>query len=114
MTMALLKRQFLLWGFTFAGAGLLLIAGLLLSFWIGNNPSLDVGETMDGMQLGWWRAVIYSALLLFWPRLVSRVIHNREQSQPHLLSRRPLIILIILYECLIVQNPLSVILAWVG
>ena len=112
--MALLKRHFLLWGFTFAGVGLLLIAGLLLSFWVGNNPSLDIGEILDGMQFGWWRAVIYSALLLIWPRLVSRVMHNRQKSQQYLLSRRPLIILIILYECLIVQNPLSVILAWVG
>ena len=112
--MVLLKRQLLLWGFTFAGVGLLLIAGLLLSFWIGNNPSLDISEIMDGMQFGWWRAVIYGALLLFWPRLVLRVIQNRQQSQQYLLNRRPLIILIILYECLIVQNPLSVILAWVG
>lgn len=112
--MALLKRQFLILGFTFAGVGFLLLAGLLLSFWLGSNFSLDMGEIMDGLQLGWWRAVIYSALLLFWPRFVSWVIHNRQQSQLHLLSRRPLIILIILYECLIVQNPLSVILAWVG
>jgi len=112
--MTLLKRQFLFWGFTFAGIGLLLVAGLLISLWIGNNPSLDIGEVMDGMQFGWWRAVIYSMLLLFWPRLVLRVIRNRKQSQLYLLNRRPLIILIILYECLIVQNPLSVILAWVG
>jgi len=112
--MAFLKRQFLLWGFTFTGVGLLLIAGLLLSLLIGNNPPLDIGEVMDGMQFGWWRAVIYSMLLLFWPRLVLRVIRNRKQSQLYLLNRRPLIILIILYECLIVQNPLSVILAWVG
>jgi len=112
--MAFLKRQFLLWVFTFTGVGLLLIAGLLLSFLIGNNPPLDIGEVMYGRQFGWWRAVIYSMLLLFWPRLVLRVIRNRKQSQLYLLNRRPLIILIILYECLIVQNPLSVILAWVG
>ena len=112
--MALFKRKFSLCGFTVAGVGLLIIAGLWLTFWMANNHSLGIVETMDGIQFGWWRAVNYSALLLFWPRLVSGGIYNRQQSQRHQLSRRPLIILIILYECLIVQNPLSVILAWVG
>ncbi len=112
--MAFLKRQFLLWGFTFTGVGLLLMAGLLLSLLIGNNPPLDIGEVMDGMQFGWWRAVNYSVLLLFWPRLVSGAVRHRQPSQHYRPNRRPLIILIILYECLIVHNPLSVLLAWEG
>jgi hypothetical protein len=112
--MVLLKRQFLLWGFTVTGIGLLFIAGLLVSFLIGIDPALNSGEIMDGSQLGWWRAVIYSVIVLLWPRLVTRVIQNRHQSLQHLRSRAPLVFLIILYECLIVQNPLSVLLAWEG
>jgi hypothetical protein len=112
--MALWKRQVLLWGFTAAGIGLLFIAGLFVSYLVGIDPSLKSEAILDETQLGWWRAVIYSVIVLFWPRFVSRVIPKQQQSLQHPRSRAPLVILIILYECLIVQNPLSVILAWVG
>lgn len=114
MKTALLKRQFCLWGFTFAGIALLFVTGLVVSFWIGGNPSQGIRLTMDGLQLGWWRAVIYSVLLLFWSRLISWVIPGRQYLQQYPASRRPLIVLIVLYECLIVQNPLAVLFGWVG
>ena len=114
MTMALLKRHFLPVVFTLSGVGLLLIAGFSLSAWVGNNSYLDAREIVDEMGFAWWRAALYGLLLLCWPRLVSWITHNLQQSQQYLLSRRPLIILILLYECLLVQNPLSVILGGVA
>ncbi len=110
--MALLKRQFVLVGFAFAGVGLLLVAGVLLSLWFGSNPVSDLGTGVGGVPFAGWRAGIYGALVLLWPKLVLRIRKNRPLTQAALLNRRPVIILILLYEGLIVQNPLSILLAW--
>jgi hypothetical protein len=112
--MVFLKRQFLLWGYTLVGVVLLLIAGLVFSFWVGSHPTQLINTVVGGLPLVWWRTIVYAALLLFWSKLVTLVIHNRQQSLKYQVSRGPLVILIILYECLIVQNPLSVFLRWVG
>ena len=108
------KRQFLLWGYTSVALVLLLIAGVAVSIWGSSQPPQAISTLVANLPLGWWRAVIYSLLVLCWPRFVYHLTrHHRNDSSPSA-SRRPLVILIILYECLIVQNPLAALLDWVA
>ena len=108
------KRQFLFWGYTSVALVLLLIVGVAVSIWGSSQPPQAISTLVANLPLGWWRAVIYSLLVLCWPRLVYHLTrHHRNDSSPTA-SRRPLVILIILYECLIVQNPLAALLDWVA
>jgi hypothetical protein len=109
-----LKRQFLLWGYTSAALVLLLIVGVAVSIWGSSQPPQEISTLVANLPLGWWRVGIYSLLVLFWPQLVRHLTRHRRHDSSFLASRRPLIILIILYECLIVQNPLAVLLGWVA
>ena len=109
-----IKRQCLLWGYTSVALVLLLIVGVAVSLWVGSQSPKAIGSLVSNLPLGWWRAVIYSLLVLCWPRFVYHLTrHHRNDSSPSA-SRRPLAILIILYECLIVQNPLAALLDWVA
>jgi len=52
---------------------------------------------------------------LSWPRMVKEAINYRHLAcRGQSVSRRPLIILIMLYELLLVQNPLAALFRWVG
>lgn len=114
MKFAALKRQCLLWGYTSVALVLLLIAGVAVSIWGSSQPPQAISTLVANLPLGWWRAVIYSLLVLCWPQFVYHLTrHHRNDSSPSA-SRRPLIILIILYECLIVQNPLAILLGRVA
>ncbi|MAV30890.1 MAG: hypothetical protein CL866_09125 [Cycloclasticus sp.] len=114
MKFAALKRQFLLWGYTSAALVLLLIVGVAVSIWGSSQPPQAIGSLVANLPLGWWRAGIYSLLVVFWPRLVCQLTRHRWHDSSSSASRRPLVILIILYECLIAQNPLAVLLGWVA
>lgn len=114
MKFAALKRRFLLWGYTSAALVLLLIAGVAVSIWGSSQPPQAISTLVANLPLGWWRAVIYSLLVLCWPRLVCHLTRHRRHDSSSSASRRPLVILIILYECLIVQNPLAALLGWVA
>ena len=114
MKFAALKRQFLLWGYTSAALVLLLIVGVAVSIWVSSQPPHAIGSLAANLLLGWWRAGIYSLLVLFWPQLVRHLTRHRRHDSSSSVSRRPLIILIILYECLIVQNPLAILLGRVA
>ncbi|WP_299082339.1 hypothetical protein [uncultured Paraglaciecola sp.] len=114
MKFAALKRQFLLWGYTSAALVLLLIVGVAVSIWGSSQPPQAIGSLVANLPLGWWRAGIYSLLVLCWPRFVCHLTRDHRHDSSSSASRRPLIILIILYECLIVQNPLAALLDWVA
>lgn len=114
MKISPLKRQFLLWGYTSAALVLLLIVGVAVSIWGSSQPPQAISTLVANLPLGWWRAVIYSLLVLCWPRLVCHLTRHRRHDSSSSASRRPLVILIILYECLIVQNPLAALLGWVA
>ena len=114
MKFAALKRQCLLWGYTSAALVLLLIVGVAVSIWGSSQPPQAISTLVANLPLGWWRAVIYSLLVLCWPRLVCHLTRHRRHDSSSSASRRPLVILIILYECLIVQNPLAALLGWVA
>ena len=108
------KRRFLLWGYTSVALVLLLIAGVAVSIWGSSQPPQAISTLVANLPLGWWRVGIYSLLVLFWPQLVRHLTRHRRHDSSFLASRRPLIILIILYECLIVQNPLAILLGRVA
>lgn len=113
MKFAAIKKQCLLWGYTSAALVLLLIVGVAVSIWGSSQPPQAISALVANLPLGWWRAVLYSLLVLCWPQLVRHLTRHRRHDSSSSASRRPLAILIILYECLIVQNPLAVLLAWV-
>lgn len=114
MKFAAIKRQCLLWGYTSVALVLLLIVGVAVSIWGSSQPPQAISTLVANLPLGWWRAVIYSLLVLCWPRLVCHLTRHRRHDSSSSASRRPLVILIILYECLIVQNPLAALLGWVA
>ena len=114
MKFAALKRQCLIWGYTSAALLLLLIVGVAVSIWGSSQSPQAIGSLMGNVPLGWWRAAIYSLLVLFWPQLVCCLTRNRRYDSSCPANRRLLVILIILYECLIVQNPLAYLLGWVA
>jgi len=104
----------LFWGYTSVALVLLLIVGVAVSIWGSSQPPQAISTLVANLPLGWWRAVIYSLLVLCWPRLVCHLTRHRRHDSSSSASRRPLIILIILYECLIVQNPLVILLGRVA
>ena len=104
----------MLWGYTSAALVLLLIVGVAVSIWGSSQPPQEISTLVANLPLGWWRAGIYSLLVLFWPQLVRHLTRHRRHDSSSSASRRPLVILIILYECLIVQNPLAALLDWVA
>ena len=110
MKFTALKRQFLLWGYTSAALVLVLIVGVAVSIWGSSQSPQAIGSLVANLPLGWWRAGIYSLLVLFWPQLVCHLTRHRRNDSSSSASRHPLIILIVLYECLVVQNPLAILL----
>lgn len=114
MKFSQLKGQCLLWGYTSAALVLLLLVGVAVSLWVGSQSPQAIGSLVANLPLGWWRAGIYGLLVLFWSRLVRHLTRHRRHDSSSSASRRPLIILIILYECLIVQNPLAILLGRVA
>ena len=114
MNFATLKGQCLLWLWTLVGLVLLLAIGFMVALWMGEEHQA-VQQTFNQLPWGWWRGVGYGVLLLSWPHLVRLAINNREFTcRGQFVSRRPLIILIVLYELLLVQNPLAALFKWVG
>jgi len=114
MNFATLKEQCLLWLWTLMGFVVLLVVGFMVALWMGEEHQV-VQQKFKQLPWGWWRGFGYGVLLLSWPRLVRLVINYRQStSRGQSVSRRPLIILIVLYELLLVQNPLAALFRWVG
>ncbi|MBL1292811.1 MAG: hypothetical protein COB61_002960 [Thiotrichales bacterium] len=114
MSFSILKGQCLLWLWTLIGLVLLLAVGFMVALWMGEEHQA-IQQTFNQLPWGWWRGLGYGVLLLFWPRWVKAVIHYRQSAyRGQFVSRRPLIILIVLYELLLVQNPLATLFKWMG
>ena len=111
MILAELKRQCLLWGYTIAALLLLFVVGVLLSLWLGSQPSPRVDLQTANSALGGWRIGLYCLLVGCWPRCVAWLM-NRRFGAVYPVSRKPHVLLILLYEGLIVQNPLAILLSW--
>ena len=96
------------------GFVVLLVVGFMVALWMGEEHQA-VQQKFNQLSWGWWRGFGYGVLLLSWPRLVRLVINYRQSTcRGQSVSRRPLIILIVLYELLLVQNPLAALFKWVG
>ena len=119
MNLITLKGQCLLWLWTLMGFVVLLAVGFMVALWMGDVWMGDghqaVQQKFNQLPWGWWRGFGYGVLLLSWPRLVRLVINYRQSTcRGQSVSRRLLIILIVLYELLLVQNPLDALFRWVG
>jgi len=112
MTLALLKRQCAVWGYTVLGLSLLFGSGLVVSFWFDGDVIQSEQSSTDILALVGWRLAAYSGLLVLWPRLIEWLTHSPKQVNRRLVSRRPLVLLVLAYELLIVQNPLALLLQW--
>jgi hypothetical protein len=112
MKLAFLKRHFFVWGITAVALALLFIAGALASFWVAGQSTQNYGLLTQGLPLGWCRAAAYLLLIVFWPRLIYQLT-RKYSGASRKYNRRPLIMLIIFYEVLIVQNPLAALFRWV-
>ena len=114
MNFITLKGQCLLWLWTLMGLVLLLVVGFMVALWMGGGHQA-IQQKFNQLPWGWWRGFGYGVLLLSWPRLVRLAINYRQSTcRGQFVSRRPLIILIVLYELLLVQNPLAALFRWVG
>lgn len=111
MSLILLKRQCLIWGATLLGIVISAVIGLALAIWMGDNHQV-AQPLLQQLPWGWWRVLLYTGLLLMWPQAVQCALRQRCYSSLALklnqsLSRRPLIVLILCYELLVVRNPLA-------
>ncbi|PHS00160.1 MAG: hypothetical protein COA78_24235 [Blastopirellula sp.] len=89
----------------FGVAGLIIV---LLFFWFGADELIVESQQINTLPWGWWRGVLYAVLFFLWSWLIKGVAKNRKLK----VSKRPLIILIMLYEGLVVLNPLSTLMHW--
>lgn len=97
--------------FTTISVGLLVISGLLMSVWLSKGEVQSVSTQIVELPWVWWRGLAYSSLLIAWPWLLLRLAPTKKR--PLKISRRPLVFLIVFYECVIVQNPLALLLNWI-
>lgn len=100
------------WLYTIAALFILFVGGLLVSLILGANgvpvARLDVNAWL------WWRGLIYLVLLLCWPLLVRHLARRRNIESTRPVGFRPLVILVVLYELLIAQNPIQALVGWAG
>ncbi|UVW35795.1 hypothetical protein NYF23_04070 [SAR92 clade bacterium H455] len=114
MKFTTLKGQCLLWLWTLMGFVVLLVVGFMVALWMGEGHQ-TVQQKFNQLPWALWRGFGYGVLLLSWPHLVRLVINYRQSTcREQSVSRRPLIILIVLYELLLVQDPLAALFRWVG
>lgn len=107
------KRHAYFLSLTLAGFILLFAVGLVSSFFADTNRALEINHLVDSGVLAVWRMVLYAMLLALWPRLITWIAGTTQRTKEHYRSRRPLLIVILLYEALIVFNPLALAISWV-
>lgn len=113
MNMMGFKRQ--RWSWTLIGLILLLIAGFVAVTWVGEGNFLAIDHKNTPMaHLAWWRGSVYIALLLFWPQLVGYLARGHRVISAKDTGRGHLILLIVCYELLIVQNSLAAMIKALG
>ncbi len=104
------KRHAFFGAFTLIGFVVLFIVGLFVSFSVEEFSRTQSEYLKDANTFIWWRATAYTLLIVFWPRLIRRAAYMLGVTRKASESRKALIFLILFYEVLIVQNPLSVVL----
>ena len=107
MSFTLIKRQLLVWGFTFVALVLLLGSGLLIGVWFEYSEANTFDHRATTPAYLSWRLLVYGLLLLFWSVIIKRVLPSMPRGKQSAVGRRVLLLLIIAYELLIVQNPLA-------
>lgn len=91
---------------TVSAIALLAVLTLLLWLWLDTDAFLTRSHHLNSLPWGWWRGAAYTSLLLIWPRLVAALTGRGRVQVP----RRPLLLVILLYEILLVRNPLALLL----
>ena len=107
------KRHAYFLSLTIAGFILLFTVGLASSFFAGERPALYINHLVDSGFLTCWRIALYVILLVFWPRLVALAVGTHQLTTARYKSRKPLLVVVLLYEVLIVFNPLALAISWV-
>ena len=110
MILRVFRRHAYFLSFTLSGFVALFVVGLLSSLFASEA---QLAQLLDGRSLGWWRIASYVMLLMMWPRFVTRVIGDRQLKSDFYKSRKPLLVVVLLYELLIVLNPLAYVVRWV-
>lgn len=80
---------------------------LLCLLW-GTDELITRSQRINTLPWVWWRALFYAVLIFFWPWLIKGVAKSHVVN----VSRRPVIILVLLYEGLVVLNPLAALMHW--
>ena len=96
------------WLLTLIALSILLLAGGVVGFIISSSP-LSIDQLDKRFWLG-WRLVFYALLIGLWPLLFQGLLKKHSIAKAHKLKRLPIVVLIVLYELLIVQNPLQTLL----
>ena len=110
MMIKLLKRHAFFGAFTLIAFFVLFVVGLFVSFSAEEFSLSQPSYLRDVNAFIWWRATVYILLLVFWPRLIRRAAYMLGITGKVSESRKALMLLILFYELLIVQNPLSFVL----
>jgi len=96
------------WSFTLIALAVLFVAGVLVSLLVSSNqlPTYPLDES------AWfgWRLLIYCLLVGWWPYLIQHLLKRLKAKATQTAARLHLVVLIVLYELLIVQNPLQALL----
>lgn len=97
------------WLFTLIALVAFFMAGLLVSLLVSSTdfPS----HQHDRREWLIWRLLAYSLMVGVWPYLIKHLLKRLKVKARQIPARLPLVVLIVLYELLIVQNPLQALLA---
>ena len=98
------------WLFTLIALVVLFITGLIVSLLVSSKQL--PAHQFDGHTWLGWRLLIYCLLIGLWPFLIQHLLKRFKIKARQKPDRLPLVMLIVLYELLIVQNPLQTLLTW--
>ncbi|MDA1370266.1 MAG: hypothetical protein O2971_05845 [Proteobacteria bacterium] len=93
---------------TSIGVGLSMVFVFLLCLLVGTDELITKSERINTLPWPWWRGLFYTLLIILWPWLIKAVAKTHGIQ----VSRRPVIILVLLYETLVVLNPLAALMHW--
>ena len=97
------------WLFTLIALVVLFLAGALVSLLVSSNQLPT--HQFDGHTWLGWRLLIYTLLIGLWPFLIQLLLKRLKLKVRQKPTRIPLVSLMVLYELLIVQNPLQALLS---
>ena len=96
------------WLFTLIAFVVLFVAGLIVALLVSSSQIPT--HQFDGYTWLAWRLLIYFLLIGLWPFLIQHLFNRFKIKTRQAPARLPLLMLIVLYELLIVQNPLQALL----